>query len=171
MTTIAFDGRYMAADGRCTTGEGMIVGTHERKIEAFTMVYGGREYEVVMGGSGSAISLKALVNWLKSGGDLMDPESEFSLFGLHPDSSTINVGLILRFKDNPQTYLLTEELVLFETEHPVAAGSGAPFARAAMACDLNAVEAVRKAIEFDCHSGGTMTCFDTETWSWTPPES
>lgn len=168
MTTIAFDGRYLAADGRACTSQGMIVGRQEQKIHQMNITLGGEAKEAVLGFSGSAISISALIRWLEAGGDLLSNEEGFSLFAFNPEPESASLGVIL-FVRGEETFLISEELVPFEAETPVGVGSGTPFATTAMSCGMNAVQAVYKSIEFDSNSGGKVHAFDTELWAWIEP--
>jgi hypothetical protein len=53
----------------------------------------------------------------------------------------------------------------------MADGSGFPFAQMALTLGQNAVEAIRSAILMDTNSGGEITCFDIETWTWVDPDT
>lgn len=165
MTTVAFDGRYLVSEGRATSGDGFIVGREEQKIYPLTITLGGEVREVVVGISGNAITIQSFIRFLQSGGDMLDNESEFSLFSTNPDPQNASIGVIMVSRDG-QVDLISEELVPFPAEHPLAAGSGTPFATTAMSCGMNAVQAVYKAMEFDAYSGGKLRAFDTETWDW-----
>lgn len=165
MTTVAFDGRYLASDGRATSGDGFIVGREEQKIFPLTINLGGEQREVVVGISGNAITINSFIRYLQNGGDMFDPEEEFSLFGTHPDPQNASIGVLMVSRDG-QVDLISEELVPFAAEYPLACGSGTPFATTAMSCGMNAVQAVYKAMEFDAYSGGKTRAFDTEAWDW-----
>lgn len=165
MTTVAFDGRYLASEGRSTTGEGFICGREEQKIFPMTISLGGKDTEVVVGISGSAITIQSFVRFLEEGGDMLDRESEFSLFNTHPNPEHASIGVVMVTRDG-EVSLISEELVPFPAESPLCAGSGTPFATTAMSCGMNAVQAVYKAIEFDVYSGGKLRAFDTQAWDW-----
>ncbi len=165
MTTVAFDGRYMVSEGRSTTGDGFICGREEQKVFPLTINLGGKEVEAVVGISGNAITIQSFIRFLESGGDMLDRESGFSLFGDHPDPEHASIGVIMVTRDG-EVSSINESLVPFPTEFPLSAGSGTPFATTAMSCGMNAVQAVYKAMEFDAYSGGKVRAFDTETWDW-----
>jgi ATP-dependent protease HslVU (ClpYQ) peptidase subunit len=171
MTTIAFDGRYLASDGRCTTGDGMIVGRAEKKLHELAITINGKKTRAVIGCSGNVINITALLHWLSSGGDFFrrDPEDLFSIFGIHPDPQNASIGIVIVTKEG-EFWLVTEEMVPFSASLPLAAGSGTPFAMTAMSMGVDAVAAVNKAIEFDSNSGGKLRCFDTVSWKWVEPE-
>lgn len=165
MTTVAFDGRYLASDGRATAGDGFIVGREEQKIYPLKITLGGKKRQVVVGISGNAITINSFIRYLERGGDMLDSEEGFSLFGTHPDPENASIGVVMVSRDG-EVNLISEELVPFAAEYPLCAGSGTPFATTAMSCGMNAVQAVYKAMEFDAYSGGKVRVFDTETWDW-----
>lgn len=165
MTTVAFDGRYLASDGRATSGDGFIVGREEQKIYPLTITLGGVVRDVVVGISGNAITINSFIRYLERGGDMFDHEEDFSLFGAHPNPDNASIGVLMVSRDG-QIDLISEELVPFAAEYPLCAGSGTPFATTAMSCGMNAVQAVYKAMEFDAYSGGKVRVFDAQTWDW-----
>jgi hypothetical protein len=170
MTTIAFDGRYIVGDGRCTA-DGLILGKADRKLFSLNVTLDGEPTDVLIGTAGSAIAIAAFIRWLSKGGDLFNLEEDgFSLFGLNPNPDAANVGVIFIVRNGP-AYLVTEELVPFEVEIPLVAGSGTPYALTAMSLGLNASEAVYKSMEFDSNTGGKLLAFDTLKWEWIDPDS
>lgn len=168
MTTVAFDGRYLASDGRACTSQGMIVGREEQKIYPMKVVLDGEPTDVVLGISGCVTTISSLLRWLERGGDLLNNEERFSLFDLNPDPEAASIGIIMVVKGG-DTFLVSEELSPFEAETPLGAGSGTPFCVTAMSCGMNAVQSVYKSIEFDSNSGGKVRAFDTEAWAWIEP--
>lgn len=165
MTTVAFDGRYLASDGRSTSGDGFICGREEQKVFPLTINLGGEQVDAVVGISGNAITIQSFVRFLERGGDMLAEEKTFTLFDDHPDPEHASIGVIMVTRDGSCS-LISESLVPFPAEFPLCAGSGTPFAVTAMSCGMNAVQAVYKGIHFDAYSGGLVRAFDTETWDW-----
>lgn len=129
MTTVAWDGRNLAADRqRCSSYK-----TRARKIWRLP---DGR----LFGGAGLFEQVLAVRAWLEEGGAKPEHLDDFS--GILVDS-------------NGKAYRLEERLIrdrILERCHAV--GSGAPFAITAMALGKTAREAVRIASGFDPRTGG-----------------
>lgn len=135
MTTIAWDGRTLAADKRAEYGG---------CIQVVTKIF--RAGDCLVGGAGEASFILAMVEWVRAG----RAAHEF------PSSQ--------RDKDDWQPVLVVEPnglaMVYERTPHPIrwerpfgAVGSGKQFAMAAMHCGKTAQEAVAVASEFDCGTG------------------
>lgn len=155
MTTIAFDGRYLAADGRATAG-GMITSRSTQKIFPILFTVNGAEVKGVMAGAGSFESLMMAKRHLQEF-DLFDSE-------VTPDIDE-GTGLLVVLETG-ELYLLEHNLVPLPQESPCSIGSGSPFALATMVIGKSASEAVEVAKELDCYSGGNVTVFDTKTWKF-----
>ncbi|MGH8759594.1 MAG: hypothetical protein ACREVW_08805 [Burkholderiales bacterium] len=129
MTTIAYDGRTLAADTQSQTSVLL-------KMHKLHRLPDGS----IFAGSGSAQEVLAVLAWLR-GGDKPGHLNDFE-------------GLIV----TPQgTERLGERLMRVPSLEPFyAIGSGAHFALAAMACGKSAVQAVRISARFDPYTGGRV---------------
>jgi ATP-dependent protease HslVU (ClpYQ) peptidase subunit len=163
MTTLAFDGRYIAADGRCTSGS-MIVGKNAKKLILIHGIVRGEETEMVLAGAGSFEGITIIKNWLESGGDFFSQDPEATI----PDVKECGVEGFVVTKAG-ELFGWEPGLVPLDQEVPAMGGSGGPFAMAAMVAGKNAVGAVHVAMELDIGSGGQVTCFDTHAWAFIDP--
>lgn len=139
MTTIATDGRSMAADGLCTGG-GIVHGFNAQKVHR---IKDGR----LIGVSGSAFDIGAFVSWLEDGGDKPKLSENFEAIALAPDGSCVC------WNEHCQT--VPQEL-------PAITGSGGEIALGAMLSGKSPAEAVAIAAKRDTRSGGTITVLHLE---------
>lgn len=131
MTTVAFDGKTLAADTHSETSVNM-------KIHKLHRLASGDLFAA----AGSVQEILTVLAWLNG--------------GEKPGSLENFEGLIIT-KTGAER--LGERLMRVPCLEPFCAiGSGAHFALAAMACGRSAVEAVRVAARFD---PGTQGCIDT----------
>lgn len=156
MTTIAFDGRFLAADGRATAG-GMITNKNTQKIFPLKMIANGLEVDGVIAGAGSFEAICLIKKHLESY-DLFDAEL---IPELEPESAGVLVIL-----ETGEVYVLEHKLVPMTQEVPCSIGSGSPYAQAAMVAGKSAPAAVEVAKELDCYSGGNVRVFDVMTWDF-----
>lgn len=137
MTTIAWDGKMLAADRRAQAGYGLIFTT--RKI---MRTADGR----LIGGAGQADIAEAMKKWLS----LPEPErGERPLFQETGDHNTIVLEIML-----DGTCLRHEQygcVAVLDQFHAI--GGGRDFAIAAMALGKSAAEAIELASRFDCGTG------------------
>lgn len=161
MTTLAFDGRYAAADGRATCGN-TITGRQAKKLFLIEGKLGGEDAQFLYMGAGSWSMVQLVKKWLSEGGDILssDPEQAF------PQVEDFEGMVITR---DGEVFELEATMVALPSEVPVAGGSGFPFAITAMNLGQNAVQAVYTAMEMDIGSGGKVTAFDIETWQFIEP--
>lgn len=131
MTTIAWDGKTLAAD---SLGDKCGWKIPSQKI---IRLRDGRLY----GTAGAFGQCLAVADWLnhRDGGA---PEAE--------DAGGIIIGL------DGHAYAVERHATLIRLPKTAAAGSGRDFALAAMRCGKTAAEAVKIAIEFDVYSGGRV---------------
>lgn len=129
MTTVAWDGRTLAADTHSQTSVNL-------KVHKLHRLANG----ALFAAAGSVQEILAVLGWLNGGekpADLQDFE-----------------GLIITKHGADR---LGERLMSVPSLEPFCAiGSGAHFALAAMACGKTAVEAVRIAARFDPGTGGRV---------------
>lgn len=134
MTTIATDGKSMAADGMITDND-VVCLTNYVKIRRLS---DGR----IVGFSGDAFNYDAFAEWLEKGeGEPPKLSGQFSCLALRPD------GSVVQYDDQGRSF---PEMV------PMAIGSGMRFAIAAMDLGKSAEQAVRYACTRDIYSGGEI---------------
>ena len=142
MTTIAVDGKSIAADGRARNSWGGIVSESVQKI----IVKGRTIYAV----AGSKALVEPLIKWYESGHDpgnlpVCTDDRGWSLLVIYK----AGCALFTRIAPYP-------ELV----EMPFALGTGTDYALGAMRAGASAAEAVRIACELDSGSGGEIQVID-----------
>jgi len=139
MTTIATDGKTIAADGLAVCGSERTF-RNERKVVV-------RDRHI-FAQTGTAAVFETMINWYLSGADNtwelkgISKEDTFSLIVIRPD------GRLFRYSND----------CLFPDEfpYPQAFGSGADYALAAMHCGRNPKEAVGVSAHFDVYTGGEI---------------
>lgn len=134
MTTIATDGRTMAADSRGCANE-LIRNDAEKKLHRLK---DGR----VVGASGTITAARAYIRWLEEGGERPKIEGAFSAIVLNPNGS----AQIHYNDDEPD-----------DLAFPAAIGSGTALALGAMLAGASPAEAVAIAAKRDPFTGGTIT--------------
>ena len=134
MTTVATDGKSMAADGRMTSGSDQIMSEKVKKVV--------RIRDMLVGGAGCAYSLRAFQEYFMGKSDAEKPK-------LHEDFH----GIVL-FEDG-RVHSFNSEWQLIDEEVPMAIGTGGMLALAAMDCGKTPLEAVQLACTRDVFSGGT----------------
>lgn len=143
MTTIAWDGRYVAADSL------MISGSYKHPMPYQKLRLGNG---VVYGLTGFAAWFDAWIKWYEAGAD----PAATPACNLSGD----NAGSFIVFaKDNVKFY--TREMPYpLKLEAPDAWGSGAEYAIGAMMAGAKADEAIRIAIKVDHGTGGEAQVID-----------
>lgn len=132
MTTVAFDGRTMAGDGRLA--DDAIASDDFRKIF--------RIRGQIVGLSGAASACMAMVDWMKGGCEGKRPEcSNTSILIVEPDGTAM-------IQDDGGTPL--------KVSVPCAIGSGSNYAVAIMDAGGSATKAVRAAMKRDPRTGGKI---------------
>jgi hypothetical protein len=151
MTTIAWDGKTLAADRLCVVG-----GNLKRTI---TKLFNCGDY--VFGGSGSLGDVMRSVDWLRDGAPM--PNN----IGAHSADESGQIGIAV-YRDGAPFVVVLEmtHLRLLPLEDPFyAVGSGRDFAIAAMALGKDAADAVELTARFDVWTGrgvNLMRCRDSK---------
>jgi ATP-dependent protease HslVU (ClpYQ) peptidase subunit len=135
VTTIATDGKVMAADG-LITGDGIVYSRSARKV--FKLNDGG-----VVGISGSSYNASPFVEWLEKGGDKPTLPDGFEAIVVTPKGRCLSYNEYCR--------AIPEEL-------PTACGSGRQLAMGAMEAGASPRKAVQIAARRDTCTGGKVTC-------------
>ena len=142
MTTIAYDGRYLVADGKATKGE-TIVSLCEKKIS----LRHGRVYAL----AGVHALTDAVVEWHNKGADPNDP----------PKCSGGDNGWVLIVIDKDGCREYHNDVPYPDTvDAPCAWGSGRGMARGIMYYGASALDAVKVCCERDINSGGEIQVID-----------
>lgn len=150
MTTIAYDGHYVVADGRSTVGN-LVTGKRARKVWIIDMMINGLQEKAIFAGAGSYQSINMVRSHLEREDFLQAevvPELEPGSF-----SGMVVLG-------DGRCYILEDRLVPMEQEYPTAIGSGTDYAMAAMSLGKTAIEAVELACELDVYTGGELMVAD-----------
>jgi ATP-dependent protease HslVU (ClpYQ) peptidase subunit len=134
MTTIATDGKSMAADGRTTAGNTVVDAT-TRKLHRLA---DGR----IVGMCGNSQDGPAFLEWLRSGGDKPKLGENFGALVLTPR------GRIEKYEDS---------CIAIPRKPPQATGSGMDFALGALDAGATPDQAVRIAAKRDIYTGGKIT--------------
>jgi ATP-dependent protease HslVU (ClpYQ) peptidase subunit len=139
MTTIATDGKTMAADGLITENDRVCLLDHVK----VRRLKDGR----LVGFCGNAYNWDSFAGWLEDGGDVPKVEEGFGCLILSTDGSVSSYDQHGRqFPEMP----------------PVAIGSGGALAQGAMDAGKSAAEAVSIACYRDIFSGGVVTVLEIE---------
>lgn len=132
MTVIATDGRKMVGDGLTLDGWDIL---SRDTVKVWRLEDGS-----VFGCCGDATDKFIFERWMSRGGK--------------PELSKGFSALVL---SRNGIHLYDDKLVPIPLTGPQAIGSGAPFAKAAMACGKTVEEAVQIACELNAGCGGTIT--------------
>ncbi len=172
MTTIVWDGRTLAADGRSTAGE-RIASNHTDKIHTpplGTSWHISGQSVLAIGVAGDAGASRLIRTLMQMGS--ADPECTNPGLDMDFEDPTLAPYIFhaIAVLDNGDTVNLIKEEDKTSIHHTLvgsgtlhygdAVGSGADFAIAALACGKDALGAVEIACQLDCFSGGVIT-----TWS------
>lgn len=137
MTTIAWDGEWLAGDGRISTADGEIIGDYDQKV----MLRG----EYLFGFCGDRALREAVIAWFRDG----TPSDGHPAIGDWDLITVNNKGAAEHF---------TQEAPYgTEVRAPFALGTGQRFALMAMKCGKNAQEAVSLTKDCDVFTGGSVT--------------
>lgn len=170
MTTIAFDGRYLAADGRMTRGD-IICTDSFQKIHVFTAMIRGEAQEVAAFGAGSWSGIFAIMEWMKKNDVFdIDPDLPRPSFPADNDGNAVSMDVAFITKSG-ELYCLDDQSRPAPYIAPFGEGSGFPFAQMALNMGMSAPDAIRQAIKMDINSGGDVQVFDIEKWTWVDPVS
>lgn len=136
MTTIAFDGKILAADKQATTNGLMHTTTKVFRISPYIRV----------AFAGSAPIGRELLNWAKKG---FDPEEFPEVARDMEENYTV---LVVVEGNELRCYEASPYSMVFEDPY-FATGSGAGIATAAMALGKNAIEAIELTTQLDSQTG------------------
>lgn len=142
MTTIAYDGRYVAVDSQVTIGDLKVTQDKSYTVETAS----GKS--LVVFGAGSVADIQAAVDLLADDKERL-PEGDYSL-------------VVCGLREHPVVYE-SDGNPIDTLGRPYVAGSGQQAALAALILGVNAKRAVEVACEVDLHSGPPVRVFDTKT--------
>ena len=159
MTTIAYDGKILAADSLVTCQYNRV--GHVFKIK--TASGGKLPMDAVIGFAGVPNLSDCFIDSLKEGYPRgIDPQSlskdaHYQALVIYRDGTVDEYDCST---PHPLNYSPTKQ-------NQYAIGSGADYALGAMAVKSDAIEAVKVAIAYDVNSGGDICHFHTRDWKWT----
>lgn len=137
MTTIAWDGRTLAADKQSTDSSGLMT--------TVTKIW--RIDDYLFGATGSSPAIQEFKHWISNGADPKDFPSN-----IRPDTPWSVHAIVISAEQGIRVFENSAFAFTVErTRH--AMGSGRDFALGAMRCGKSAVQAVEIASEFDCGTG------------------
>jgi hypothetical protein len=181
MTTCVYDGKFLAADSRSTSGnstnkpykcvhcgeEGARVNDECIKIYGdFGSRFYRKETIVAMAGAGSSRDIEKVVDIVRKGEDLDEIYRVMELVREGTPAFSVSFLIVTdqavyRLKNNPETRKLAVKR--FNRDEKVAIGSGLLVAEFSMkALGLNAAQAVMAASVADDGTGGTLYWVDCE---------
>jgi len=140
MTTIAFDGKTLAADSLAIGGA-----TSPHRIAQKIFDIGGGVFVAIAGTLGEGAKFAA---WYVEGADIAAPAL--------PDLKDSSVLVV----SEKHSYEFDETLMPLPVRAPCAIGSGGEVALGAMMAGATASEAVKIACKVDIHSGGRVRCVE-----------
>lgn len=138
MTTIAYRDGVLAGDTRITDDDGVITTGHLRKVCRL-------RNGTLLGFAGTIAKIHALIKQAQKNPD--------GVLTIKPDKDELEALLI--YQDGKVMQLDPGGWAEVKAKF-YAIGSGDLPARVAMSCGLSAVEAVKKAMEFDSKTGGRV---------------
>jgi ATP-dependent protease HslVU (ClpYQ) peptidase subunit len=148
MTTVVFDGKILAADGRATCGT-LIVTADAIKIfngQPGMVVHG--EAIIAYGFAGRFDCIDAVTEWLINGADFYDLREIFE---------NDDAGFQLLVVTDTTSYITGDGAYGWMPNHSTAVlGSGTDAAMSALMFGRNAIEAVQHAMKMDTGTGGTI---------------
>lgn len=133
MTTIAYDGRYMAADSLMTQ-ESYVAGTF---LKIVAVEHG------FIGLSGDVEDILLVIDWFNDG---MDNDKK-------PAVEAVN---LIYVTDDGLVFTMSHRLIPIPMQAPISVGSGQDFAMSAMLFGKTAKEAVEFAMTRDTATGGEV---------------
>ena len=155
MTTIAYDGNIIAADGQVTDDD-TITDTEVIKLYNFVTEGGA---DVVVAYTGALEGKTRFESWASCqaiSDSQEDLWAELELEGLVFEALVVGKNC-LSFEEGRHPSLCHGAQAL---------GNGAKFALAAMKCGKNAIEAVEIASQLDIYTGGKITAYKRDGSKW-----
>ena len=143
MTTIAYDGTTLSADGRVTVGSTIVHEKENKIVKLKNLKYGSHEL-CYAAFAGSLSSFHEYLILLAMG----EPEE-------HSDSSDVEI-LFITSKGKALVKEPGKVILIECQEKHIALGSGSDFARSAMKLGFSTKEAVKHATTMDIYSGGRV---------------
>ena len=142
MTTIAYDGRYIAVDSRISSN-GHVASDSYEKFSEYD--------EWILFWSGATHQKDLYMNTFIAKGELLD------------DPKVWLTAFNKKTKYVYSVYVEDKKFLMDRLEWADGQGSGSCYAIGAMDAGKSAVEAVKIAMKRDCATGGKIHCLDTKT--------
>lgn len=153
MTTIAYDGRILAADSRITNGNYLI---DDDFLKLRRVVVGKRTILVAAGGS--LVEILRFYKWVEGGLDV-------DLWDMEADEV---VGVTLEVvKSKEVIKVFSEGPTPMDNICPFAIGSGGHLAEGAMLAGATAIDAVKIAAQRDLRTNTKVTAYSRVGREWT----
>ena len=149
MTTLAFDGRYIACDSQVTQGS---IKLSADKWEACDLPDGTPAVCMI---AGTLAAGRAAIAALVAGGDVLSALGE---------DTTLLVA-------SAGTVTVYDSEGCWVDPGPYSVGSGAKFAYAGMSLGLSADQAVDLAVQLDLYSSSPVKCWDVRTLKAVKPKA
>jgi 20S proteasome alpha/beta subunit len=154
MTVIAYDGKYLVADGRSTRGT-TLVSNEVQKLHQLEMPTFGKCIVGVCG------ALPVLGPWLTHLAEKSFTEPFEGFVGKDEDGPLEMMGLVLT--EDKQAFEIFSDGGWFPINTPTAVGSGSYTAQHFLTTGHDAVQAVKEACKTELTCGGDITVYDITT--------
>jgi hypothetical protein len=158
MTTIAYDGRYLAVDSQATSGHVRMGPRVKLEVQDAPEALGGGK--VAFSLAGRPELFPRLIEWWMNGADPTQPVKGWD----KPDADTGTCFIVAR--PGVVEYCWGDAPHLISAHTPDHWGSGGEHAHAAMLCGMTAPEAVAIASMMDTNSGGDILYVDLQAELW-----
>lgn len=142
MTTIAYDGRYIAVDSRLSSN-GHVATDECKKFDIFE--------DWILFWSGVIHQKDLCINIFIAKGEFFE-DAKVNLTAYNKKTKSVY-----------HTYVENKKFIMDKLEWKDAQGSGSCYAIGAMDAGKSAVDAVKIAMKRDCATGGKIHCLDTHT--------
>lgn len=152
MTTIAYDGKHLAADTAHWTGD--VLGWLQDKLHVIKDANG--KPMAAYSWAGGYTSGLPLAEWIPKllEGEKLPPWDGAEELYWHA------IVIDLRPSEELRTYTLSVDMILAPCGVPIAIGSGADTALAAMRCNKTAIQAVQLCVDTTAYTAGPVTAYN-----------
>jgi len=163
MTTIAWCGKILAADGQSTINGNRRLLSNSQKIHVATAednwtIEGKKISAFGMAGRPSALNLvkETLTTGLKHDTKITEKDTSFAIIAV------AETGEAFKWQVTNDSKKQLQHVDLLPVTGPMAIGSGGVFAEAVLSIGMSAVDAVKAAMKLDVMSGGEISYW--EAW-------
>ncbi|WP_257292028.1 hypothetical protein [Endozoicomonas sp. ONNA1] len=149
MTTVAYDGRYLATDSQATGSDGEIAPGEYTKIALVEGTFKG-EPLVAIAYAGNPFPREEYLDWVAAGAKREEYSEDWD-------------GLMGMIVTNANAYYIDYKGFSMRSNSIAAMGSGQTYALSAMYLGRGAAQAVHHAIQRDAYSGGSIKMLDCQS--------